>query len=213
MQRTRLIRVGAIAVFVAAAILAAGCSETDNTVTAGKGEGLVKVSIGGGVSAATTRTDSASMLDGDSPPVQAVEVTLSAILARNLDGQLVDVTIDLPTTIDLIAVLQGQTFELPMGSLPVGSYDQIVVVIRTLSVTLQDGTKIDVTPPGGGWTAIVPTEPFDVVEGQVTTVQLHFRPERALRWVEDHFEFHPAFDCDVDDGGHDDDDDDDEEDD
>jgi hypothetical protein len=212
MQATRRsILLGAFAV-LGVALLVAGCSGTDDTVTAGRGEGLVKVVVAGAATT-TARTDAASMLESDGPPIQAVEITLSAILARNLDGELVDVTIDLPATIDLIAVLQGQTFDLPIGTLPVGSYDQIVVVIRTLSVTLLDGTKIDVTPPGGGWTAIVPTERFDVLEGLVTTVQLHFRPAGALRWIEDHFEFHPAFDCDVDDGGHNDGDDEDDEDD
>jgi hypothetical protein len=199
MQSTRLTRIGALAVLGAAAILSAGCSGTDD-VTAGKGEGRVKVVVSGATTlAATTRTDAASTLvENDGPPLQAAEITLSSILARNLDGQLVDVTIDLPATIDLLAVVQGQTYELPMGALPAGTYDQIVVVIRALSVTLTDGTKIDVTPPGGGWTAIVPTEPFDVVDGQVTTVNLHFRPAGALRWVEGHLEFQPGFDCDVD---------------
>jgi uncharacterized protein DUF4382 len=213
MQANRMIRLGALIALGAAAILSAGCSGT-NDVTAGKGEGQVKVVLSGAASTATatTRTDAGSMmLENDGPQLQAVQVTLSSILARNLDGQLVDVTIDLPATIDLLAVAQGQTYELPMGALPAGSYDQIVVVIRTLSVTLADGTKIDVTPPGGGWTAIVPTDPFDVVEGQVTTVNLHFRPAGALRWVEDHFEFHPSFDCNVDDGGHHDGGDDDQE--
>ncbi len=214
MQANRVTRPAALVVLIAG-LVAAGCSGTEHMTR--PGEGQVKVVVGGGATAAA-RTDAATaMLESDGPPIQAVEVTLSSILARNLDGQLVDVTIDLPTTIDLVAVIQGQTFELPIGSLPVGTYDQIVVVIRTVTVTLEDGTVIAVSPPGGGWTAIVPTEPFDVVEGALTTVQLHFRPAGALRWVVDHFEFRPAFDCDVFGGGShngdDDEDDEDEEDD
>jgi len=199
MQQTRrIIRLGALAV-IGAALVAAGCSGTDSTLSAGFREGQVQVVFS--AASLTTGLESTATLEHDGPSLQAAEVTLSSILARNLDGELIAMTIDLPATVDLIGLVQGQTVELPMGSLPVGMYDQIVVVIRTVSLTLLDGTKIDVTPPGGGWTAIVPTVPFEVAEGLTTTVQLRFRPGGALRWIDDHFEFHPEFDCDVDDGG------------
>jgi len=204
MQATRrTFRLGALAV-LGAALVAAGCSGTDATLTAGFREGQVRVVFS--AANATTGLEATATLEHDGPRIQAAEITLSSILARNLDGELVAMTIDLPVTVDLVGLVEGRTVELPMGSLPVGMYDQIVVVIRTLSLTLLDGTKIDVTPPGGGWTAIVPTVPFEVAEGQTTTVQLHFRPGGALRWIEDHFEFHPEFDCDVDDDWDDDDD-------
>ena len=91
---------------------------------------------------------------------RAPSVSITSILARNVDGELVDITLELPATVDLIALVQGGTFELPIGSLPAGSYDQIVVVIRSLTVTLSDATTIEVTPPGGGWTAIVRHRPL-----------------------------------------------------
>ena len=103
----------------------------------------------------------------------------------------------LPVTVDLVALVQGRTVDLPIGSLPVGSYDQLVVVIRSLHVELSDGTLIDVTPPGGGWTAIVRVDPFEVVDGQVTTVHLHFRASGAFRWADGELQFDPEFDCDV----------------
>jgi hypothetical protein len=200
----RFTRFGLLAI-LAAALVAAGCSDSDS-VTTGAQQGQVRVVFSAAtVAAATTES---TTFDTDGPRIQAAEITLSSILARNLDGELVPMTIDLPVTIDLIGLVQGGTVELPMGALPAGMYDQIVVVIRALSVTLLDGTEIEVTPPGGGWTAIVPTTPFEVLEGQVTTIELRFRPWRALRWIEDHFEFHPEFDCDVDDDRGDDDDDD-----
>ena len=164
----------------------------------GSATGRVRLTMGGPVAAAGT-VSAATLSDDGGRRIDAAVITLSSILARNLDGELVDVSVDLPMDVDLIALLQGRTVELPTGSLPVGSYDQLVIVIRSLHVTLSDGTVIDVTPPGGGWTAIVRTEPFDVVEGQVTTVNLRFRPERAFRFIEGRLEFTPEFDGEVDD--------------
>src|SRR5262249_3978877 len=134
--------------------------------------------------AATAGTSSPTvMADGSGRTIQSAAITLSSILARTTDGKLTDVTMALPATVDLVALIQGGTVDLPGGSLPAGSYDQIVVVIKTLHVVLSDGTAVDVTPPGGGWTAIVPTQPFDVVDGQVTTVHLDFQASGAFQWI------------------------------
>jgi hypothetical protein len=161
--------------------------------------GRVRMVMGGPTSAAVTGAALPTTLSDDTGrTLETAEITITGIVARNLDGQLVDVSMDLPATVDLVALIQGRTFELPAGSLPVGSYDQLVVVIGALHITLSDGTAIDVDPPGGGWTAIVRTDAFDVVEGEVTTVNLHFRAERAFNWIEGHLEFDPEFDCDHD---------------
>jgi hypothetical protein len=143
-------------------------------------------------------TSPVTLSDGTGRTITSASISLSSILARNLDGQLIDVTMDLPVTVDLVNLIQGRTVELPIGSLPVGSYDQLVIVIKSLHIELSDGTTIDVTPPGGGWTAIVRVEPFEVVDGAVTTVNLHFRADGAFRWVDGELEFNPGFDCDVD---------------
>jgi Domain of unknown function (DUF4382) len=190
-----------------ASVLAAGCSNSDPA--SGK-NGNVRFTMGGASAQAATlgATTPLALTDGDGRTIESAGITLSSILARNLDGELIDVTMDLPVDIDLVALINGRMVELPMGSLPAGSYDQLVVVIRSLHVVLSDGTRIDVTPPGGGWTAVVDVEPFDVVDGSVTTVHLRFRSEGAFRWVEGHLEFNPEFDCDVDDHRGDDDDDD-----
>ena len=179
------------AVLVLAPVLATGCSDSGSMT--GSATGRVRMVMGGPegtVSAAT-------LTDGDGRRIDSATIALSSIVARNLDGELVDVSIELPIDVDLVDLLQGRTVELPIGSLPAATYDQLVVVIRSLEVVLSDGTDIDVTPPGGGWTAIVRTEPFDVVEGQVTTVNLRFRPERAFRFIEDRLEFQPEFDGEV----------------
>jgi hypothetical protein len=183
-----------------AAALAGGCSNSDGL--SGSSKGNVRFTMGGPTTQAASLagTSAVTLTDGTGRTITSANISISGIVARNLEGQLIDVTMDLPITVDLISVIQGQTVDLPIGSLPVGSYDQLVVVIRSLHVQLSDGTLIDVTPPGGGWTAIVRTDPFDVVDGVVTTVHLHFRAARAFNWIDGRLEFDPEFDCNVDRG-------------
>jgi hypothetical protein len=183
-----------IAGLLAGILVTAACHDSSSMTSSGTGR--VRL-VMGGPQAATT-VSAATLSDGTGRQIVGADIELSSVLARNLDGQLVDVTVDLPMTVDLVGLMQGHTVELPVGSLPAGSYDQLVVVIRSLHVELSDGTHVDVTPPGGGWTAIVPAEPFDVVEGQLTTVNLHFRASNAFQWVNGQLEFDPEFDCDTD---------------
>jgi len=180
-----------------ATVLVAGCSNSDSMT--GQSKGTVRFTMGGPTTQAARlgATSPLTLSDGTGRTITAASITLSSIVARNLDGQLVDVTMALPVTVDLVSLIQGRTVDLPIGSLPVGSYDQLVIVIRGLHVELSDGTMIDVTPPGGGWTAIVRVDPFEVVDGQVTTVHLHFRAAGAFQWIDGHLEFDPEFDCDV----------------
>ncbi len=125
---------------------------------------------------------------------QAAGVTFSAIVARTLDGKLVDVTIDLPVTVDLLALVNGKEATLPAGFLPPGTYDQFVVVMARLELTLASGTKIAITPPGGGWTAVVPVAPpFTVVAGETTTVPLTFRRDLSFGCSLGGWDFHPEF--------------------
>lgn len=178
-----------------AALVIGGCSDSGSMSSTNTGR--VRMIMGGPTAeAASSGLESATALnDGSGRTLTAAEISVSSVLARNLDGELIDVTMDLPATVDLISLVTGGTTELPVGSLPPGSYDQLVVVIRSLHVELSDGLQIDVTPPGGGWTAIVNTDAFDVVDGEVTTVTLHFRARAAFRWVNGQLEFTPGFDC------------------
>jgi hypothetical protein len=121
-------------------------------------------------------------------------VTFSSILARNLDGQLVPIASALPVSVDLMTILAGGQVELPAGTLPPGDYDQLVVVMTKVDLTLSDGTIVSITPPGGGWTAIVPTAPFTVVEGGTTSLQLQLRGD-LFHVLDGAFEFDPEFDC------------------
>jgi uncharacterized protein DUF4382 len=137
--------------------------------------------------------------DGDGTDIlsklEHVNVTISSLLARNLDGDLINLVIDLPKTVDLIGLMNGQQVTLPTGTLPPGMYDQLVVVIKNVEFVFLDGTKVELTPPGGGWTKIVPVTPFEVIEGQTTTIELRFKPFGSFREFDGEFEFFPDFDC------------------
>jgi hypothetical protein len=124
-----------------------------------------------------------------------VNVTFSSLMARNLDGELVSLVIDLPQTVDLISVLNGKQVTLPAGTLPPGMYDQIVVVIRSVEFVFVDGTSKVLTPPGGGWTRIIPVETFEVIDGQTITIELRFNPLHAFEELNGEFEFSPDFEC------------------
>lgn len=136
--------------------------------------------------------------DGESAcgGLQAASVTFSEIEARTIEGDLVDVSIDLPVTVDLLALVDGKEATLPAGALPPGTYDQLVLVIRQVEVTLANGTKVAITPPLGGWTAVVPVSPpVDVVEGATTTVPIEFRRERSFGCGAGKWMFRPEFEC------------------
>jgi hypothetical protein len=134
--------------------------------------------------------------DGDHPMLQAANVTFSSILARNLSGVLVNVTMDLPTTVDVVALRDSNNVTLPAGILPPDTYDQIVVVMTEVQVVTPDSTVITVNPPGGGWTAVVPVCRFDVVDGATTQVGLKFDAFRAFTWRTGGYRFQPGFSCD-----------------
>lgn len=128
--------------------------------------------------------------------LQAASVTFSSILARTLEGVLTDVEIDLPVTVEMLALMDGKVATLPAGFLPEGTYDQLVVVMTKVEVTLLNGTKVAITPPGGGWTAIVPVaEPFTVIEGESTTITLKFRRDLSFGCGSGRWEFRPTFEC------------------
>ncbi|HKP29761.1 MAG TPA: DUF4382 domain-containing protein [Gemmatimonadales bacterium] len=126
--------------------------------------------------------------------LETANVTIASLLARNTDGQLIDLDMDLPQTIDLKALLGGENTTLPAGTLPAGDYDQLVVVMTKLDLTFVDGGALALTPPGGGWTSIVRVAPFTVTDGEDTTIELNFRMGGALREIGGVLKFFPDFD-------------------
>jgi len=141
--------------------------------------------------------------DGDRPRhfFQSANVTLSSVLARNTDGVLVNVEMDLPVTVDVVMLDDGKQVTLPDGILPPATYDQVVLVMTHLEVVTLDGTGIAITPPGGGWTTIVPICPFDVEDGGSTTVSLQFMLGQAFSWRIGGYHFQPRLSCDAGDTG------------
>lgn len=212
MRLRKTTMLGVIALSLAA--LAACTSGTNDTLnTAGKGRVAIVMSSSGAVvasSASATGLSRDALAAGGSVAsvdstthhdcannLQAANVTFASILARNLEGQLTDVTIELPVTVDMLSIATGKEATLPIGFLPPGTYDQVVVVMTQVGVTLADGTQVTVTPPGGGWTAIVSVaQPFTVIEGQTTTITLNFRKDLSFACGSGGWEFHPKIECD-----------------
>lgn len=197
---TSLHRIRTLLLLVTAVALVTACSSSHGESDARTGNVRVMLTS----SPATTTTASLGSGttgwddDGGSDilsRLSQVNVTFATLMARNLDGDLVDLTVDLPKTVDLIPIINGQTITLPDGTLPAGTYDQFVVVITHVEFVLTDGAKVDLTPPGGGWTKIIPVQPFEVVAGQTTTIELRFKPFHAFEDMDGEFRFFPDFEC------------------
>jgi hypothetical protein len=195
---------------LALALAAAGCAGSDSMLTPnqgrirfvlGAGDGAVAV---GGPAAVESQTETGVALPGNDaltgegeypqhPRIKSANVLFTSILARNLNGVLTNVEMDLPAAVDVIALETGRQVQLPEGELPPAMYDQVVVVMTQVQVVLGDDTTITITPPGGGWTAIVPLCPPVSVGSGETTVSLTLEVRGSLLWIGDRFRFEPRF--------------------
>jgi hypothetical protein len=133
--------------------------------------------------------------DRPNPYFESANVTFTSILARNLEGVLLNIDMDLPATVDVITMEGGREITLPDGDLPPGTYDQVVVVMSQVQGMTHDGTTITIDPPGGGWTAIVPVCPFDVADGETSVIGLQLSVKRSFSWRDGRFRFNPQFVC------------------
>jgi hypothetical protein len=193
-------------------LLTAACSSDGGMVNSGQGQVRISLTSGDNVAPAglaepgNTSSESGSTVvptDGDRDEsgntgdgsacdrLQAANVTFSAVLARNLDGQLIDTSMDLPRTLNMLRFADGGRVELPVGFLPPGMYDLIVVNITKVEFVLLNGLKITIEPPLGGWITRldVRPRPFEVIEGQTTTVGIRFYPHRLFRVKDGKFKF------------------------
>lgn len=191
-----------LALTIGLALLAAACSDSDGVLNPNEGQVRFVVSSTGDSfgDAPATRDHDDGMHDdrddrNDHLLLKSAIVTFSSILGRNLEGELINVEIDLPVSVDILSQIDGRSFTLPMGTLPPGTYDELVVVMKTVELVLQNDTSILVTPPGGGWTAIIPVCPFTVTEGGTTTVQIKFFRHRSFKLQNSTFHFEPHFEC------------------
>jgi hypothetical protein len=191
---------GALAAFVA--LISAACGDG----MLAPNQGRVRFVLGAAESplalAAPTSPPDSAVVDPWYPPYRPVpmyksaKVTFSSILARNIDGALVHVEMDLPVTVDVSLLEAGHEIALPEGELPVGTYDEVVFVMRKVEVVLWDDTRVTIEPPGGGWTANVPLCPHvEVEDGGTSTVSLELQVWNAIFWYGDqlHFEPQPLF--------------------
>jgi hypothetical protein len=193
-------------------LLAAACSGSSDTLNAaGKGQVQISMTTGSdatinsagsaglsttGILAGAPAVTSGSHGHGPSlPDLASANVTFSKIQARTIDGTWVDVLIALPATVDMVAIRDGKTVELPAGLLPPGTYDALSVTITQVDIALVDGTLIAITPPAGGWTVEIATKRFEVVEGEATAVRLKFREDHSFKFVGGSIGFEPEFEC------------------
>jgi hypothetical protein len=182
------------------ALALVACGGSDSML--GVGNGKVRFLLSAADEPALGAADGAAAVDamhgGDEGPRRlfaSARVTFSSILARNLDGVLVNVQMQLPTTVDILTIEGGRRIQLPEGNLPAATYDQLVVVMTELRAVTHDGTTITIDPAGGGWTAIVPVCPFTVDEEGPTTVSLELMVRRSLFWREGRLHFEPRLAC------------------
>lgn len=182
------------ALSVSALVAVAGCNGDG---LFGSNSGRLRVVLSnGGTTAAPALSESANEQGDDSHLsawFESANVTLSSVLARNLDGQLINVDLALPMTVDVVKVEGGKQVVLPDGTLPAGSYDQVVIVITAVEGTTKDGTQVTIEPPGGGWTAVVPICQLDVAAGSTSTVDITLNARNSFLQSGSHWGFSPRF--------------------
>jgi hypothetical protein len=170
-----------------------GCSSSSTDSS----KGSVSLSV------AATRTTAAGVaaatLDDGSDALshlQAATITVGSAEVHQVDGTWVMVDRGLPVTIDLLAILtSGGSASLPADLIPEGHYDSLQLTITKVDLTLLDGTKISVTPPGLGWTVTLAVD-FTVVAGQETTIHLNLHCDGSFHLINGTFEFDPEIDID-----------------
>jgi len=127
---------------------------------------------------------------GEDSQIAQANVTFSAMQAHSAGGGDVPVSGSFPMSVDLLTLVNGRTITLAAESIPPGSYDRLDVTISAVSLTLTNGTKVDITLPAGGRTAMIPTS-FTVELGQPVTVTLDFRVDLSFKFDGAEFEFEP----------------------
>lgn len=169
----------------------------------GPNQGRVRLTLSrdaGGATASLGATDAGPVADNDDDDngssgwsFTSASVTLSSIMLRRLDGVLIPLDVELPVDVDVVKIDGGKQVQLPDGILPVGEYDQVVLVMTAVQGTAGDGSAVTVQPPGGGWTAVIPICPLDVVEGGTATVGITLNVRRSFLRAGGWWSFQPRF--------------------
>ena len=194
------------AVVVGVALVVGGC---DLDGLFGNDGGRVQISIApenGGGGANITPDTTGAVRDDDKDEdgndnngrrgfswFQTANVTLSSILVRTEDGELIELDADLPIIVDVVKIDGGKRVQLPDGFLPPGNYDEVVFVITAVQGVSHDGTVITIEPPGGGWTTVVPICSLEVLEGETIPVGIGFNVRNSFLQVGNWWSFRPQF--------------------
>ena len=177
-----------LAMIMVVLALATSCASTDKN--ANKGSVAMTFKASGAFPAPTTLAAGDSGPLNSGPPTSAT-IVISEASARTTGGTFETISGTFPKTIDVLALTEsGGSVTLPAGLLPDGSYSAIQITITEVSITLNDGTVVTITPPGSGWQTLIAVN-FDVIAGQETTITLNLHCERSFRFLNDHFEFEP----------------------
>jgi hypothetical protein len=187
------------ALAIGLALAVAGCNG-DGAL--GSNEGRVRLILsrdnGGSAAGSNAAASVAAAHDDDDRDraalmFESANVTLSSILVRTLDGVLVDVDVDLPVVVDVVEIDGGKRVQLPDGVLPADIYDQVVLVMTAVQGTTANGTVITIEPPGGGWTAVIPICPLEVLEGATATVGITLNVRNSFLRLGNRWSFEPRF--------------------
>lgn len=189
------------AVMLGAVLATAGCN-LDSLFGSGGARMQVVLAPDGAGRLANVITDSVNALahngedDNNSARTwsfQTATVTLSSILARTTEGELVDLDVPLPVTVDVVKIDGGKQVVLPDGLLPADTYDQVVLVMTAVQGTTRDGAKVTINPPGGGWTAVIPICPLEVTDGNTATVGIALNVRNSFIRSGSWWSFQPRF--------------------
>ena len=183
----------------------AGCGTSDSLLDANEGRVRFVLSGGDVLAPSAAVVSAAPSLSGDGDReenhegrngfFESANVTFSSVLARNVSGELLDASMDLPAVVNVVSMEDGREIVLPDAVLPIGTYDQLVVVMKQVQGVTYDGTTVTIDPPGGGWTAIVPVCEFVVGDGETSVVGLKFMVREAFKWRDNRFHFSPRLVC------------------
>jgi len=128
--------------------------------------------------------------------LSAVNIGISAVEARKLDGSWVPLDPDFPAGIDLLALANvGDTVTFPADMLPEGPYTALQLRINRVELALADGSRAPIEPGSRGWLVLVPVD-FAVAVDRATVVELDVVLDRSLRLVNNEFEFDPQVELD-----------------
>ena len=174
------------AAVLAAAVGMAGCSSSQDKTS----RGSLAVALGASRVAAGVQAGTSS-LDDPTVRLKSASITIADIEARRTDGTWVPIDRELPAVVDLLALANsGGAAAFPPGLLPEGQHSALQLRITKLELTLLDGARATIAPPGSGWVVLIPVD-YGVVFGRATIVALKVRLDRSFKFVNGEFEFEP----------------------